>query len=77
MSTGHCLPTFHPLTAPAVDTLVKSILQARVDSCVRHWLLVNLAAWISMQEQAWGLGPIAPTFQTHHAFGISQYQIWV
>lgn len=52
---GHCsqgglLPTFQSLVAPAVDTLVQGILQARVDSCVRHWFLVHLTAWVSMKE---------------------------
>lgn len=52
---GHCsqgglLPTFQSLVAPAVNTLVQGILQARVDSCVRHWFLVHLTAWVSMKE---------------------------
>lgn len=68
-STRQGLPTLHPLAAPAVDTLVKGILQARVKSCVRHWLLVDLAAWISRQGQVCRLGPTVLTFQTHHASG--------
>lgn len=75
---GPCSPALQPLTAPAVDTLVKSILQARVRSCVSHRLLVDLAAWVSIQEQVWRLGP--RTCQAHHApgpYGVRQIWVWI
>lgn len=49
-SQGGLLPTFQPLVAPAVHTLVQGVLQAGVDSCVCHWLLVDLTARVSMRE---------------------------
>lgn len=42
------VPTLHPLVTSTVDTLVQGILQARIDSCVCHWLLVDLTARVSV-----------------------------
>lgn len=50
LSRGGLVPTLHPLAALAVDTLAQGILQAGVNSCVCHWLLVYLTARVSMRE---------------------------
>lgn len=47
------LLTISPLAASAVDTLGEEHPAGRVNSCVCHWLLVYLTAWVSMKEQVW------------------------
>lgn len=48
---GKALPTLCPLVALGVDALWECILQAGIDGCESHWLLMHLTARIPAWQQ--------------------------